>query len=70
MWQRFDIIVHKGNVRRIHRNVAAHTAHGDAHMRLFQCGRIVYAVPYHANRDKPVRKLRLPTPAVYCELLF
>ena len=43
-------VVHQGDIRRIHGNVASDAAHGDAHLRFFQGGRVVDAVADHADR--------------------
>ena len=44
-----DVVIDQRDVRGVHGDVAAHAAHGDAHIRLFQGGRIVDAVSDHAD---------------------
>ena len=51
MWDLRHLVVRQGNIRRIYGNVAAHTTHGNAHVCLFQSGRIVDAVTDHAHRQ-------------------
>ena len=45
-----DLIVHQGNVRGIHRNIASHPSHGNPHMGHFQGRRVIDAVSHHADR--------------------
>src|SRR5699024_979501 len=42
------LVVHKGDVRGVYSDVAAHAAHGDAGAGSLEGGRVVYAVAYHA----------------------
>ena len=50
MGQLLNFIVHQHDIRRLHGNIAANAAHGNAHIRLFQRGGVVDAVANHANR--------------------
>ena len=45
-----QVVVHQGDVRRVHGDVAAHATHGDAHQGFFQSGGVVDAVAHHAHR--------------------
>ena len=47
--QLLDVVVDQRDVGGVHGDVASHAAHGDAHIRLFQGGCIVDAVPDHAD---------------------
>ena len=50
MGQLLYLVIHQRDVRRIHGDVAAHAAHGDAHLCSFQSGGVVDAVADHAHR--------------------
>lgn len=45
-----DLVIDQRNIRRVHGNVAADTAHGDAHVRFFERGRVVDPVADHTDR--------------------
>ena len=49
MGQLLHLVINQRNVRRVHGDVAAHAAHGNAHIRLFQGRGIVDAVADHAH---------------------
>ena len=57
MRQLADLILDQSNVRRIHRDITADTAHGDPHQRPLQRRRIVDAVAHHAYRPAAVLQL-------------
>ena len=44
------LVVHQRDIRRIHGDIAAYTAHSDAYLRHFQCRRVVDAVADHTDR--------------------
>lgn len=48
--QLLNVVAYQGDVRRVHGDVAAHPAHGDAHMGLLQGRGVVDPVPDHADR--------------------
>ena len=50
MGQLLDLIIHQGDIRGVHGNVTAHTAHGYADIGLFQSRCIIDAVADHAHR--------------------
>ena len=50
MGQFLDLVSHQRDIRRIHSDVAANAAHGNAHIRLFQSRSVVDAVTDHAHR--------------------
>ena len=46
----FYIIVYKGDVRRIHRNITAYTAHGNANLSFFQGRSIIDPIADHTHQ--------------------
>lgn len=50
MRQLLHLIVHQRDIRGVHGDIAAHAAHGDADVRLFECRRIVHAVAGQQDR--------------------
>ena len=50
MRQFLHLVVHQGDVRRIHGDVAAYAAHGYAHLGSFQGRGIVDAITNHTHR--------------------
>lgn len=50
MGQLPDVVVYQGDVRGVHSDVAAHAAHGNAHMGPLQGRSVVDAVPHHADQ--------------------
>lgn len=50
MGQFLDLVIHQRNVRRIHGDIAAYAAHGNAHVGFFQGRSVIDAVPDHAHR--------------------
>ena len=50
MGQFFYIIVYKGDVRRIHRNITAYTAHGNANLSFFQGRSIIDPIADHTHQ--------------------
>ena len=50
MGQFLDLVIHQRDIRRVHGDVAANAAHGNAHIRLFQSRSVVDAVTDHAHR--------------------
>ena len=44
------LVIHQRDIRRVHGNIAAYAARGDAHVRFFQGRRVVDPVADHAHR--------------------